>query len=202
MQIRKCLIVLLGFVAFTFGCASNPERISTRTDVMVASASFKLIDQRPADDRESKETRTGEASEKVLGDDAIVPTSIRWLESALSRTDSAALSGRTLVVKSLQVKSWVLSPSVDARETYSAAGVGPAGPALAGALIYGFRLAKTRPTIYVKATLAEGQREFRTVFARVDVGFGGNTSDALVEAMNNAAKQLVEAMKAEPPVTN
>ncbi len=155
---------------------------------------FTLLDQRPFEDRETKSSAVGDWSEKVLGDDAITPSPFRLLKAELARQGNESLARRTLTVTAMQVSSRVQSPSVDPRETDSAAGVGPAGPALAAALIYGFRAAKTRPTIVVRTTISEDNREY-SVYARGEVGFSGNSSEALTAAISDATKQVIERMR-------
>jgi hypothetical protein len=188
------VLVAFAIAVLLSGCASNPERISMVASAKPVAPTFKLHDQRPVEDRETRSSTTGGWSEKVLGDDAITPSPFHLIEAELARHGNEWLAHRTLTITTLQVLSRLQTPSVDARETYSAAGVGPAGPALAAALIYGFRVAKTRPTILVRTTIAEDNREY-SVYARGEVGFSGNSSEALNAAITDAAKQLIERMR-------
>lgn len=171
----------------------NPERLAVKSGVMPV-VTFELKDNRRLEDRQTKEYSNENMREKVFGDELISPSPVRLLETELAKQGGTSLSGRKLTVVSLQVSATVRSPTVDARETYSAAGVGPAGPALAGALIYGFRLAKTRPSMYVRVTIVEDNREY-LASSRADVRFGGDVSDALSTAIANVAKEILDRIK-------
>lgn len=201
---RATIIAVLLSAALS-GCGT-----ATMTRLNVSpyeTGEFKLLDERPADQRLSIETTHSYAQVTTLGDDAIAPTPMRLTQTWIGRNLPQWLRNKTIALKEFTVQVVIPQATIDERRFKTAEGVTPGGndaAPLARLLIGGIENIRSRKTVTAKIVITVDERDYsgiddRTYQGRVTEENIGvvihGALDALRKAIENPNTDPVEIPK-------
>lgn len=191
------------------GCVTSTSSVSLVKPDSVVQSNFNLVDNRPAQEKNSHNIDNGSSTIKMFGDDSVRPSIPELLKATLAKQATPELQGQSITLKSVRVM--IESPASNAGKfdperfaarqeaaMQQAATVGYAGAA-AGGLLYDvveriFEKANENTIFTVKVSIDGnlGDEAFSEYsFATYDSGNGETQlKEAITEAIDRTTNTI------------